>query len=330
MFLQILVYHFLFSALTTHPPVAFELGLQRSQPVTAAGFDGMELIEGYDDYTGQAYSHSLPLVEDTGVGPMRIDSNSLGLLTSAESILVVDRRTKKVLYEQGSTQQRSIASITKMMTALVLQDQDLNFNQVVTISPADKIDGGRIWVYSGEEFLVQDLWMAGLVASDNVAIRALVRHTGLSYEEFAAAMNQKAKNLGMDDSIFIEPTGIHSGNKSTAHDLMLLFDEAFNNVQIADAVRRPVYTFSPLNKESLRTIENTNKLLSSYLNKEPYHLVGGKTGFTYEAGYCLGVIADGNENNDEIIAVVLGSDTIQSRFQEIKGIVDWVYRNFRW
>lgn len=330
MFIELLISYFLFS--NFNQPTEQEFGLQPFQTVTAAEVEGMQVVEGFDEYTGQSYNHRLPLpeIESTGVGPKRLDETNLGVLTSADSILVLDRRTKKVLYEQASKEQRSIASITKLMTALVLLDQEVNFDQVITIASADKIVGGRIWVYTGEQFLLQDLWMAGLIASDNVAIRALVRNSGLSPEAFIQAMNDKAVELEMFDTQFTDPTGIHSGNISTAHDISILMDEAFSHVSISDAVRRPVYTFSPLNKEELRTIDNTNKLLQSYLNAEPYELLGGKTGFTFEAGYCLGVIADGQAPNDEIIAIVLGADTLDARFQELKGIIDWVYRNFEW
>jgi len=71
-------------------------------------------------------------------------------------------------------------------------------------------------------------------------------------------------------------------------------------------------------------------LLSSYINQDPYKLVGGKTGFIYEAGYCLGVKEDGPDKQDEVIVVVLGSETNPDRFLDVKGLVDWTYQNYKW
>jgi len=307
-----------------------DLGLQMPNQASAANEGDMELIKGYDQTTSTAFAHSLPKVGDTGFGPQRIDTNSLGVLTTADSAIVVDKRTSKVLFEKETDQVRPIASITKLMTALVLLDQEIDFQSVVTISPLDKKEGGRIWVYQGEQFTLQDLWMAGLISSDNVAIMALVRNSGLSWEGFIEAMNEKAKSLGMENTSFREPTGISRYNVSTASDLVKLYQTVLSQTEIIDAIRRPTYTFSPLNKSATRSIENTNKLLNTYLNEEPYSVLAGKTGFTYEAGYCLGVIVDGPNSNDDLIVIALGADSITARFQEVKGLTDWTYRNFKW
>ncbi len=307
-----------------------ELGLRPPSQASAALEGEMELIKGFDQSTSTAFAHSLPKVGDTGFGPQRLETNSLGVLTSADSAIVIDKRTSKVLFEKQTKEIRPIASITKLVTVLVLLDQELDFQSIVTINPLDRKDGGRIWVYQGEQFTIQDLWMDGLIASDNVAIMALVRNSGLSWEEFIDAMNDKAKELGMEDSSFIEPTGISRYNVSTASDLALLYQEVLSKTEVLDAIRRPTYSFSPVNKDAVRSIENTNKLLGSYLNQDDYSILAGKTGFTYEAGYCLGVIVDGPLANDDLIVIALGADTIDARFQDVKGLIDWTYRNFNW
>lgn len=289
-----------------------------------------DLVSGYDEVTQLSYSHALPKVDNSVFGPQRKPSNSLGVLTTANSALVLDKRTQSILFDKASTDQRSIASITKLMTALVLQDLSLDMQRVITIDQSDYIAGGKVHFYTGEEFILQDLWLAGLIASDNVAIRSMVRNSGLTFEEFIEAMNTKATELGMTQSKFVEPTGINANNVSSAHDVALLLQEALSNTEISDAVRRPSYTFSPLNKELYRTASNTNILVNSYLNEQPYEIHGGKTGFTYEAGYCLAVIVEGPENKDDLVVVVLGADTITDRFQEVKGLIDWTYENYIW
>lgn len=328
MIVNFLFQAFLLAALpsTTIDEASF---VQTAQEVSAAT-EQMEAITGYDEYTARSFSHSLPVIGQSGFGPRRIDTGSLGVLTSADSVLVIDRRTAKVLYEKSSEEVRPIASITKLMTALTLLDQDINFENAATINPLDKQEGGKVQVYLGERFTLQDLWMDGLIASDNVAILALVRNSGLSWEDFMARMNELAKEYGMENSHFVGPTGISRYNVSTAKDLAILIDRAMSEPKIADTLRRPTYSFKPINKDVTRTVKNTNILLNTYINEDPYTILGGKTGFTYEAGYCLGVIVDGPHANDDLIVVVLGADTIDSRFQEVKGLVDWTYNNFEW
>ncbi len=298
-------------------------------PVAAA--ESMVTYEGVEDSLGFAFSHRLPLPSEIGgFGPRRIPSDSIGILTTAESALIIDERTWSVLYEKSPQEVRSIASLTKMMTALVLLDEGIDMSSDITISRADYRAGGVINVFSGEILSTQDVWMIGLIASDNVAVAALVRSTGLTTEEFVARMNANAAALGLSSSSFVEPTGIDSLNVSTAQDITKLVAEAMKHVEITDAVRRPFYRFEPKNKAGVRTAQTTNVLLKSFVNKDPYQVLGGKTGFTNEAGYCLSVIVDGPNPADNVIVVLLGADSTEDRFQEVKGLVDWTYENYRW
>jgi D-alanyl-D-alanine endopeptidase (penicillin-binding protein 7) len=291
----------------------------------------MEAFDGIEDSLGIPFSHRLPVpAQESGFGPTRIPSDSLGILTKADSAIIIDERTWSVLYEKAPQDVRPIASITKLMTALVLLDYGMDMSADITVSRADYRLGGLINVFSGEVFTTQDIWMVGLIASDNVAISALVRSTGLSEEEFVRRMNAKALELGMHDSAFVEPTGIESGNVSTANDLTKLVAEAMSHVQISDAVRRPFYRFEAKNKPGVRTAQTTNVLLKSFVNEDPYEILGGKTGFINEAGYCLSLVVDGPNEADNVIVILLGADTTEDRFQEVKGLVDWVYANFRW
>lgn len=300
------------------------------EPASAAEVH-MELYTGMEESLGISFNHSLPVVNAAMTfGPQRIPSDSLGILTSAQSAVVVDERTWSVLFDKQSNIQTPIASISKLMTALVLLDAGLDPVERVTISKADYISGGIIHFFSGEEVLMQDLWMTGLIASDNVAIAAMVRSTGLGTEEFVARMNLKARALGMENTSFVEPTGISEFNVSTATDVARLVSEAMKHREISDAVRRPVYTFEPLNKAVVRRAYTTNELLGSFVNKEPYTIRGGKTGFTNEAGYCLSVVVDGPTDADDVIVVLLGAPTNNDRFLEVKGLVDWVYANYEW
>ena len=290
------------------------------------------VVQGFDEATTLPFFHSLPVpsAQANSFGPQRIDNDSLGILTTADSVLVLDERTNLALFNKSAEDIRPIASITKLMSALVLLDTSIDFDKVVTITVSDYRAGGIIHFYSGEQILMNDLWMSALIASDNVAIAALVRETGLTLDQFAARMNEKARELGMDNSLFVEPTGIDANNVSTAKELAILIREAMSRDKIVNAVKRSNYSFPVLNKNTTRYLKNTNAILSSFINKDPYQVVGGKTGFTFEAGYCLGVYVDGPGDNDDIIVVVLGSDSAEDRFQEVKGLVDWTYQNYIW
>lgn len=308
-------------------------GSNQPLPAQAQPQDAVPMLQvsGYDEATATSFAHRLPLLTAyEGFGPRRKPSTSLGVVPNAESALVLDERTWNVLYEKSSNEKRSIASITKLMSALVLLDQQLDPAKTATVTRADYRTGGLYHVFAGEQYTVQDLWMVGLISSDNVAIATLARSTGLSEEEFVAKMNAKAAELGMNDSTFVEPTGINSGNTSTAADIAKLLHAALEKKEITDTLRRPVYQFQPLNKADVRKAISTDTLLSSFINKAPYQVVGGKTGFTYEAGYCMTIRVDGPNDNDDIIVVLLGADTPDDRVQGVKGLVDWTYANYLW
>ena len=152
---------------------------------------------------------------------------------------------------------------------------------------------------------------------------ALARSTGLTEEGFVEAMNQKAQELGMSDSIFFEPTGLDPANVSTAFDIIKLAQTALSQPDIAAATKQKEYKFSIINAPRNYTLKNTDRLLNSYLN-----VVSGKTGFLDEAGYCL--VSNIDNNGHEVLVVVLGSETEDSRFQEVKALSQWSFDNYYW
>ena len=136
-------------------------------------------------------------------------------------------------------------------------------------------------------------------------------------------MNVKAKELSLFDTSFEGLTGLQDNNKSTALDILSLAKKAFDNKYINDAVSRSVYNFQAISGEKHK-IDTTNKLFNSFLD-----IKAGKTGFTNAAGYCL-VAEVGGKDGHEIISVVLGSDTHDGRFQDLKILSAWVLENFIW
>ena len=219
-----------------------------------------------------------------------------------------------------------IASITKLMTALVFLDHNPGWQEEFYTIPSDRRNGGIIYLNTGEILTLKDLFYTVLIASDNDAAMALARATGLSEKEFIKQMNDKAQQLGLFNTQFKDPSGLNKGNISTAEEVVKLLNLALANDEIKNVTSKAYYEFEVQgkNKKRLVKLRNTDLLLNSYLN-----VTGGKTGHLEEAGYCLAVKIKG-EQNQEIMVIVLGSLTNFDRFQDIKAITDLVFTNYNW
>lgn len=235
--------------------------------------------------------------------------------------VVVDNATKEILYQRNAEKIVPIASISKLLTALVLIDLDLDWASVVQISREDAYHSARSHMKIGEMFYSNDLFYVMLISSDNRAARALARSTGLSHEQFAALMNKKAKSLGMYDTEMFEPTGLDDRNVSTAMDCARLINAAFDQKLISNAARTERYSFRSLNHKRRRNVVNTNRLL-----KSQWKVRGGKTGYISESGYCFATrLCDGN--NHDITVVVLGAPGPSRRFGVARTLASWAFKN---
>ena len=168
---------------------------------------------------------------------------------------------------------------------------------------------------------------ASVIGSDNTATSALARLSGQSSEAFLAAMNTKADELGMPSSTFVDPSGIGSGNVSTARELALLLRAAQSNDILRDLMTTPEVTIAHASGRT-SVVESTDMLLSSFLNAPPYGIMGGKTGYIPEAGYCFVTSID--KNGDEIFIAVLGARGIRERFTDAKALATWAFATFTW
>lgn len=278
------------------------------------------------DISNYAERGSLELLEDIYLqdAPYRKNNDSLGMAITAHSAIVIDKETEQILWQKNPEEARSVASLTKLLTALVFLDNNPGWEEVVTIQQSDYREGGRIRVYQGEEISIRDLFNTMLIVSSNNATVALVRSTGLSEEEFVVAMNQKAQELGMIQSVFLEPTGLEPDNISTASDIIKLAKAAFNQEEIRWATSQKQYTYSILNAPRSYSLDNTNKLLNSYLK-----ILAGKTGYLEESGYCLVSEVKGPEEQ-EIIIAILDSQSETDRFQDLKALAQWAFDNYNW
>lgn len=228
------------------------------------------------------------------------------------SALLWNRDTHTIGYEQHGFERVPIASITKLMTAMVALDHGLQWDQVTTIEPREYSIGGQLLLHPGESLTVRDLFYASLLGSANNATRAYVRSLGITESDFVLAMNRKAVELGLEQTFFTDVTGLDKGNVSTAYDVARMAEAAFSDYpEIAAATAGADYTFILSGSGREHTIRNTNKLVSD--NQQVF--TGSKTGFLYEAGYCL--VVQGSGALAGRIAVVLGAETEELHFSEV-------------
>jgi D-alanyl-D-alanine carboxypeptidase (penicillin-binding protein 5/6) len=265
---------------------------------------------------------------EASAAPVKKDDSRLGVETSAKAVAVVDWLTGTPLFEKNAGDPLPIASITKLMTALVVLDREPDWNAETTYLGSDERPGGIPYLAPGERIAVGDLFNLSLVASANGATVALARSTGLSAQDFVAEMNAKAAELGMESARFADPTGLDPANVASARDVAVLIRHALDREMIHDAVMRRTYEFTALSGRP-HAVRNTDELLGSFLDAEPYRFLGGKTGFLHEAGYCFGAAAE-NGDKGRVIAVVLGAPTKEQRFREVKSLLYWAFDAYSW
>lgn len=216
---------------------------------------------------------------------------------SAQSAIVIDADTNEILFENNINEQRSIASTTKIMTALLACESG-RLDDIVTITPqmVDTI-GTSLGLKAGNKITLYDLVVGMLVVSGNDAANAVAIHIAGSQADFAALMNKKAADLGMHNTLFVTPSGLdEGGHRSTAYDMAILTSYALKNDVFSKicALKKAEITVDT----QKRTIYNHNKLLT-YLDD----CVGVKTGFTEKAGRCL--VSAVKRNGNTLVCVTL-------------------------
>lgn len=260
--------------------------------------------------------------------PVKKDVNRLGVETTAKAAVVVDWATGTALFEKDADEALSIASITKLMTALVVVADSPEWQKEIEVLASDERPGGIPYLVPGEVVTVENLFNVSLVASGNGATVALARSTGLTEEEFAAKMNEMAAKIGMTRAHFVDPTGLDPENVASARDVALLIRTALANPEIQAAAMRQSYSFRA--KTGLNhAVRSTDELLGSFLDTAPYKFMGGKTGYLVEAGYCFGANAENGQGN-RVVAVVLGASSKDLRFKEVKTLIYWAFDAYTW
>jgi D-alanyl-D-alanine endopeptidase (penicillin-binding protein 7) len=237
----------------------------------------------------------------------------------AAAAIIYDPETNEVLWEENSQSQRSIASITKVMTATVFFENNPDTSQMVTIARSDVFQASTTYLRVNDRVTVDDLLHLLLIASDNAAARALARVSPYGTDGFVARMNEKALELGLQSTSYVDPSGLFWDNVSSAYDMARLITHASGDERIASIMRMQGYTIYTDNRRVL-TFHNTNHLLG----RDDVDVRAGKTGFISKAGYCLATLLRLPENGHQVAVVVLGARSNAGRFMETRNLFTWL------
>lgn len=235
--------------------------------------------------------------------------------------VIYDRASGRILYEKNGNKQTPMASTTKIMTAIVVLENN-NLTDVVTIdSKAAGTGGSRLGLKKNDKITVNDLLYGLMLKSGNDAAVALAIHVGGGVEGFAEMMNKKATELGLVNSHFVVPHGLDmEGHYTTAYELAKMADYALNIKEFKKIVSTKAYTVTISGGQ--KVITNTNELLGNL-----YGVYGVKTGFTNGAGRCL--VTACKRDNLDIITVVIGADTKKYRTSDSMKLIEYAYKNYQ-
>lgn len=247
---------------------------------------------------------------------------------AGKSALLMDAATGTILYEKNAHEKLSPASVTKVMTLLLIMEAidsgKIGWNDTVTASEAAAAKGGsQIFLKVGETMSVTDLVKSIAVSSANDAACAMAEHIAGSETAFVSQMNKRAEELGMADTHFVNCTGLDDSEDAAQH-LTCAYDIAIMSRELM--VNHPDITkFTTIWMDTVRNgtfgLANTNKLIRFYPGA-----TGLKTGYTSKAGFCLSACAQ--RDGMMLIAVVLGAETSQDRFASCKSMLDYGFANF--
>ena len=252
--------------------------------------------------------------------------SAMELATNASSVIVMEPTTGEIIYERNSHERRHPASMTKIMTMLLVMEaiekDIIKWDDIVTVSSnASGMGGSQILLETGEQMSVYDMFKGLAVASGNDAAVALAEKIAGTEEMFVKMMNDRAKELGLQDTNFKNCHGLDDANHySSAYDMAIMAKELVKHEKI--------FEFTSIYEDYLRKgtdrsfwLVNTNKLVRFYKGVD-----GLKTGYTSEAGFCI--TATANINDMRIITVVMGEPDSETRNKDVSSVFDYVYAQY--
>ncbi len=260
--------------------------------------------------------------------PMALTARAADMNLPAKSAVLMDVTTGQLLYEQNAHEALAPASVTKVMTMLLIMEAidsgRIKWDDMVTTSEAAAAKGGsQVYLKVGEAMSVSEMVKCIAVSSANDCACAMAEHLSGSEAAFVEAMNKRAKELGMNDTKFVNCTGLDDApeakdHKTSAYDIALMSRELLKN-------HPDIKKFTTIWMDTVRDgafgLSNTNKLVRFYQGA-----TGLKTGFTAQAGYCLS--ASAVREDMELVAVVMGSESSKDRFAACKSLLDYGFATY--
>ncbi|MBT6069279.1 D-alanyl-D-alanine carboxypeptidase [Candidatus Peregrinibacteria bacterium] len=261
-------------------------------------------------------------IEILSLSPIPIKAYEIPINLTSHAALVMDVSSNKILYEKNIDKQLPIASITKIMTAVIALEEIENLEEIAIVSrESTLVPGSKVWLSQGEKIKYKDLLNSLLISSGNDAAFAIAENVAGSQELFVQKMNAKAKSLGMENTHFANSHGLDDpDNYSTASDIALLAGYALKKNFI-----RSIIDIKELNVMSASGISHHLTSTNKLLGVDP-EIKGLKTGSTLGAGECLVALAI-NPYGNEIVTVILNS---QARFQETQYLKDKIWEAYVW
>ncbi|WP_182199460.1 D-alanyl-D-alanine carboxypeptidase family protein [Paraliobacillus salinarum] len=254
-------------------------------------------------------------------------TDDLSLAENASSAILIERDSGGIMYEKNAHEQLPPASMTKMMTLLLimeaLDENKITLDEKIRVSEyASSMGGSQIFLEEGEEMTVDDLLKGIAIASGNDASVALAERIAGSEKAFVAMMNEKVKELGLENTLFQNTTGLPEDNHfSTAYDMAVIAKELLKYETITNYTK--IYEdYLRKGTEDEFWLVNTNKLVKFYQGVD-----GLKTGYTSEAKYCL--TATAKKENMRVVAVVMGAESPKKRNKAITQMLDYAYSQYK-
>lgn len=252
------------------------------------------------------------------------NSNTEEIEINSKSAAVMDAGTNAMLFSKDAYRKMPIASLTKLVTAIIALE-NIDLSEKITVSEKAVKDGGkRDGLFAGEEIAAEELLKIMLVNSNNVAAEAIADHIDGKSGDFIKLMNGKTELLGLENTRFFNASGLdqEEENYSTAYEIAQIFDYGLRYPKIWEIMKIQRSEVWSSDKKTKHILKNTNLLLGKLKNIE-----GGKTGFTDDAGECMVLVAGSDDANNRVISVVLNSS---DRFKDTEKMIKWVFESYRW
>lgn len=249
---------------------------------------------------------------------------------TAESFIVIDQKTNTVLISRKPDLIWPLASLTKLMTAIIAAETPAKFNSTIALIKSDDVGGGKLHVAAGTAFSFNDLLASMLIGSANNAANAIGRATGGSIGNFVTLMNKKAAELDLIDTTFADPSGIEVNNMGTVKDMAVVAKRAFSNTLVKELTERISWKTQPIDGKDSRLIKNTNQLLTDKKYDDLF-VTAGKTGYIDEAKWNLvTMLRPAKGGQHELMVITFGSGSRTDSFDDAATLARWSWKNFSW